>query len=111
MMSTMEKSAVRPEPGTTIRVQAPGRRHPVDYVVVPSAIIEVGGTPAIRAARPSRKHPGDFFGGVHTILLDWIIPTCNTCGGDCQDGADAWWVCTVCGDEWNADHDPQYVTA
>jgi hypothetical protein len=92
-------------PGNTIRVQIPGQSHPFDYIVVdqPAAVEN-----AVRAARPSRKHPGDYFGGVHTILLDWIVPTCNSCGGDCQDGADGWWTCARCGDEWNTDHHPQY---
>lgn len=62
----------KPAPGTTIRVQVPGHRRAVDYVVVdqPAPVED-----AVRAARPSRQHPGDYFGGVHTLLLEWIVPT------------------------------------
>lgn len=97
----------KPAPGATIRVQAPGRRHPVDYVVIDQAAPV---DDAVRAARPSRKSPGDYFGGVHTILLDWIVPTCAACGGDCRNADDGWWICTKCGDEWDADHGPEYAT-
>jgi ribosomal protein L37AE/L43A len=35
-------------------------------------------------------------------------PECASCGGPCVNADDGWWTCTVCGDEWTADHHPRY---
>lgn len=62
--------AALPAPGDTIRVHKPGAKRAYDYVVLdwPAPISD-----AVRAARPSRKHPGDFCSGSQVILLDWIV--------------------------------------
>lgn len=59
-----------PRSGETIRVLLPGRKRSVEYVVI-DQLVAIDG--AIRAARPSRKSVGDYFGGIHTLLIDWIV--------------------------------------
>lgn len=59
-----------PPAGTTVRVHIPGHAHAVDYVVLaePAFVRD-----AVMAARPSRLHPGGFYGGKRTIPLEWIV--------------------------------------
>lgn len=61
-----ESIARKPAVGETIRARI-GTRRPVDYVVLAYLADDV-----IRIARPSRKHPGDFFGGTLAIPLGLI---------------------------------------
>ncbi len=37
-----------------------------------------------------------------------LHPPCASCGGLC-DWVDTFWVCRRCGDEWDADHGPEYA--
>jgi hypothetical protein len=59
-----------PQPGTTIKVLAPGRKRVQAYVVLdmPAAFSD-----AVKAAMPSKKYPGDFRSAAHNIPLEWIV--------------------------------------
>lgn len=55
-----------PAIGDTVRARI-GTRRPVEYVVIRYLADDV-----ILVARPSRKHPGDYFGGTKGLPLDLI---------------------------------------
>lgn len=57
----------RPQPGDTVRAVGIGTRRPVEYVVLGYITDDV-----LSVARPSRKHPGDFFGGIKGLPIEFI---------------------------------------
>lgn len=69
-MTTTAAATERPTVGSTVRVQIPGKPRAYEYVVVEHSDLLPG---AFRAARPSRKHPGDYFGGFWLILPEWVV--------------------------------------
>jgi hypothetical protein len=65
-MSTEELPAI----GSTVRVQTPGTKRPVEFIVIDHHGPISG---SFSAARPSRQHPGNYYGGIRVILQEWIV--------------------------------------
>jgi hypothetical protein len=63
-------SHTMPAPGDVIRVLTPGHKRPQTYVVLDQPAAFCG---AVKAAMPSRKHPGDYRSAPHNIPLEWIV--------------------------------------
>lgn len=57
----------KPAVGDIVRTRHLGTRHPVDYVVISYLTEDV-----LLVARPSRKHPGDYFGGTKGLPLEMV---------------------------------------
>jgi hypothetical protein len=55
------------QPGDIVRSRFLGTRKAVDYVVIKYLSDDV-----LLVARPSRKHPGDFFGGTKGLPVELI---------------------------------------